>query len=54
MNNNIEILAVAPYLRPHDLAHRLHGLLQRNDFHLQGHLPALDLGHIQDIIDQTE
>ena len=51
---HVKILLLFPDLRLHNINNPLHNIFQGNLFNVQDHLSALDLGHIQDIVDQPQ
>ena len=54
LNKNIKVLLPLLDLRLYDIDDTVHDLPKRYLIHIQGQLAALNLGHIQHVIDQSE
>ena len=54
MNHHVELLILAAYLRLDDIDDTVHDLAERDLIHIERHLPALNLGHIQHVVDKSQ
>ena len=54
MNEHIKMLLFCFHLWLYDTHDAVHDLPQGNLVHIEGHLPALDFGHIQHIVNQSK
>ncbi len=54
LDGDTELLAFRLHLRLNDAHNAVHNLPEGDLVHIQGHLPALNLGHVQHIVDQPQ
>ena len=54
VDGDVELLALGPDLGLDDIHNAVHDLPQGDLIHIQGHPAALDLGHVQHVVDQAQ